>query len=62
MLNAIIGLFTSFNPVIVGLMLSAGAYFALRHRMMPSLRGMVQRSRQALRAFPPYAAISAGAS
>lgn len=34
MLNAILGLFTSFNPVIVGLMLSAGAYIALRHRMV----------------------------
>lgn len=58
MLNAIISLFTSFNPVIVGLMLSAGAYFALRHRVLPSLPGMVQRVRQALAALPraPHAA------
>ena len=52
MLNAIIDLFTSFNPVIVGLMLSAGAYIALRHRVMPSLRGLVQRSADALAALP----------
>ena len=38
MLGAIVGLFTSYNPVIVGLMLSAGAYIALRYRTTPPHR------------------------
>ena len=35
MLNAILGLFTSFNPMILAVMLGAGAYIALRHRILP---------------------------
>ena len=38
MLNAIVGVFTSYNPVIVGLMLSTGAYIALRYRTTPPHR------------------------
>jgi hypothetical protein len=34
MLNAILGLFSSFNPMIVGLVLSAGAYIFLRNRVV----------------------------
>jgi hypothetical protein len=34
MLNAILGLFSSFNPMIVGLILSAGAYIFLRNRVV----------------------------
>ena len=52
MLNAILGLFTAFNPVIVGLMLMAGAYIALRHRVLPSLRGMRDRAAHALSRAP----------
>lgn len=48
MLNAILGLFTSFNPVIVGLLLSAGAYIALRHRLLPPLHAVINRAKQAL--------------
>ena len=38
MLDAIVGLFTSYNPVIVGLMLGTGAYIALRYRTTPPPR------------------------
>lgn len=48
MLNAILGLFTAFNPIIVGMMLMAGAYIALRHRMLPSLLGVRVRVGHAL--------------
>ena len=34
MLNTILGLFSSFNPMIVGLVLSAGAYIFLRNRVV----------------------------
>jgi hypothetical protein len=34
MLNTIMGLFSSFNPMIVGVILSAGAYIFLRHRVV----------------------------
>lgn len=37
MLTTILGLFSSFNPVIVGLLLGTGAYIALRHRTVPSV-------------------------
>ena len=33
-LNTILGLFSSFNPMIVGLILSAGAYIFLRNRVI----------------------------
>ncbi len=46
MTGAVLSLLTQFNPVIVGLLLSAGAYIALRHRVLPPL---------------PVAALSAGA-
>ena len=49
MLNAILGLFTSFNPIIVGLLLSAGAYIALRRRVMPPLHTIVDRARWVVR-------------
>ncbi len=48
MLNAILGLFTAFNPIIVGMMLMAGAYIALRHRVLPSLDGVRVRAGHAL--------------
>lgn len=44
MLDTIFGLFTSFNPLIAGVMLGAGAYFVLRHR------GAAQRGAGAARA------------
>ncbi len=37
MTGAILSLLTQFNPVIAGLLLSAGAYIALRHRVLPPL-------------------------
>ncbi len=43
MLNAILGLFTSFNPIIVGLMLSAGAYIVMRHRVLPPIGALGAR-------------------
>ena len=52
MLNAILGLFTSFNPIIVGLLLSAGAYIALRHRVLPPLRASAGRVWRLLRPAP----------
>lgn len=52
MLNAILGLFTSFNPIIVGLLLSAGAYIALRHRVLPPLRACAGRAWRVLRPAP----------
>lgn len=60
MLNAIMGLFTSFNPIIVGLMLSAGAYIALRHRVLPSLQSMIDRTRQVVAAAPRRAGFLSG--
>jgi hypothetical protein len=38
MLSAIVGLFTSYNPVISGVILSTGAYIALRYRTSPPSR------------------------
>ncbi len=37
MTGAVLSLLTQFNPVIAGLLLSAGAYIALRHRVLPPL-------------------------
>jgi hypothetical protein len=48
MLNAIFELFTSFNPIILGVMLSAGAYIALRHRTVPSAHRLRQMARDAI--------------
>ena len=49
MLNALLSLFTSFNPVILGLMVSAGAYIALRHRALPPARHVLRHPRRAWR-------------
>jgi hypothetical protein len=38
MLGALVGLFTSYNPVITGVILSTGAYIALRYRTSPPAR------------------------
>jgi hypothetical protein len=38
MLSAIVSLFTSYNPVIAGVMLGVGAYIALRFRATPPPR------------------------
>lgn len=43
MLTAIMGLFTSFNPIILGVLLSAGAYIALRRRVVPPLHTIAER-------------------
>lgn len=42
MLDTIFGLFTSFNPLIAGVLLGAGAYFVRRQRGV-SQRGVSQR-------------------
>ena len=48
MLNAIIELFTSFNPIILGVLLSAGAYIALRHRVVCPINRLRQTARDAI--------------
>lgn len=46
MLDTIFGLFTSFNPIIAGVMLGAGAYFALRHHGASQRGAVTARARR----------------